>query len=281
MDINNINSSGVNSLSALVNAALDGQSVTPRMTSTSLLGGDSVTVSASSNTTDVEKLAALLLQEANEAREDSLLSRMKALSEHGIFEARCEEANGEAKDKLSELDKASNEAGRLEKALGEANTAKSDAEADLRTAEAAKRAAEQALNRLSPNASKKEKDAAKKAVEDAKEDVTIASNALKDANDNVTDLTNKLNDQNAKVSELAAGLDMESYRLLLETLNLHSEISEHHLNPLEDKSDEEEVAQGGNVPQSERSPLDIIRDALRRSNGEFLNTLETRRENIV
>ncbi len=283
MDINTVNSASPGSLSALVNAALDGQSVTPRAMPAPVLSGDSVTVTASSRTTDVEKLAALLLQEANEAREDSILSHLKALSENGVFEALCDQVNGAAREAFERLDEISAEASETENALEGAKKEKAQAEADLKTAQQEKSTADQTLASLKadPNASEEAIQAAQKDVSDAAKQVARAEAAVAAAEDKIAKLNARLNEQNAEITKIAGNLDTNGYRLLMEALNINAEIMEHHVNPLENGAQQEEVERGGNVPLSERSPLAIIRDALRRQEGDMRDTLETRRENHI
>ncbi len=283
MDINNINSARANSINSLVNAALDGENVTPRTTPSPILGGDSVTVTASSGTSDIEKLAALLLQESNKAHEDSLLSRLKSLSENGLFDALLEQVNGKAKGILTEMDQVSTDSETTEANLETAKNDKVTAETTLQAAKEAKKQAEQNLAsvKADEDASADDIAAAEKAVNDAATEVSKAETALKNIENKINRLTKQLNDQNAEIVELAGELDLKSYRLLMDVLKLDSELRNYQLNTMEDSSDKEDVERGGNVPLSERSPLAIIRDALRRGDGEFLNTLETRRENHI
>ncbi len=310
MDIN-VNNLNLSSISGIANAALSGVSLTPKAVPASLLKGEGVTVSESSSTTsDVEKLAALLLQEANKAREKSLVSRFSSLGdvlEH--FQGQISEdmqARYAEMDKASaEVEKAENEKAaaemRLDQAKSDLETAKNERDSAISVRDAAKAEVAEArkeLDSLTQGAEESDVDfAARKAT--AESELKSAEAALAKAEGKVTaaeDSVSKLKDSISKLETTIANaektikeasekivsvvdsLDNMSFRALSEALT--SSVEElNHTNPLVGKDEEEEKV--GNTPLSERSPLDIIRDALRRAAGDLLDSLETRREEII
>ncbi len=300
------------SVNTLVEAALNGARVTPAAAPMPVLTGEAVTVQepASSTTTDIEKLAAQLLQESNKAREESLLSHLKSLSENDVFEKLLANVNEEAKaaftqmetkaDELaqveSELEKAKENTGNAQRDLADAQENLDQAGRALTDAQGTKNAAEARLQALEniPDASPEDIDAAKQELSDAERALSAAQNdktRAQDALDRAGTAFNAAAENEAalearvialenEIVELAEGLDIESYRLLSDALKA-IEIHPHHIDSLEDPRAEKERKDGGTVPLQERSPLEIIRDSLRRQTGDILDSQETRRENIV
>ncbi len=309
MTINTVKPTSINTL---VEAALNGARVTPAAAPMPVLAGEAVTVreSASATTTDVEKLAAQLLQESNQAREESLLSHLKSLSENDVFGKLLEKVNDEAKVAFAQMETKANELTQVESDLETARTNTENAQNELAAAEQklneaeraftdaqeAKNTAEATLQALENNP-----EAPPEAIEFAKETLAAAEQALNDAQGDKTRAEGARDRAEAalgaareteaalearvialedEIVELAENLDVESYRLLSDALKA-IEIHPHHIDPLEDPRDEKEQKEGGTVPLSERSPLEIIRDSLRRQAGDILDSQETRRENIV
>ncbi len=119
----------------------------------------------------------------------------------------------------------------------------------------------------------------------AKGAITTAETAKKTAADAVTTAEATLAKEEAalgvidqEILNLSNGLSSNVRNLLLDELRAEREGAELH-DPLEHAEEENETV--ADLRGMERSPIDIIRDALRRASGDFRDTLETRRENLV
>ncbi len=198
MNVTSVNTPGAITPAA-IQAALKGESVTPKADLPGLLKGSSVTVTSAGNS-DLEKLAALLLEESNKARREAQTEQMKTLSS-GVLE-RLREKNMAA---YTVLNSVANQIKALESQGGDANK------------------------------------------------------------DKIAELEKTLD-------KLVSSLDGESYRLLMEGAQ---DVGNTQL------LEEEEEEKVGNIPLDERSVDAIIRDSLRRLDGDLLDSLETRRESLV
>ncbi len=205
MNVTGVNSSGaVTSLE--FQAALKEANLKSAGTPPSLLRGASLTVS---ETSDIEKLAALLLEETNKSRKNSQTSQMQVLSS-GVL------------DKLREKN-----------LMGYVLISS-------------------VANQI-------------KALKEQLAAGTGDTNAIK----------TQIAEKEKVLDTLVSNLDGESYRALVESL-LESAPELSDTAPLEDESEDDVGV--GNIPLDERSVASIIRDSLRRLDGDLVDSLETRRE---
>ncbi len=226
-----------------------------------ILGGKSVTITRTS--TDIEKLAALLLTQTNKAREDALLGQMQALTNAGVFEKLHSQATASNDRVFTDMETLSKEIDALEKQLPGLEKAVDEA--------------------------KKTRDAAEKAYEDAvasnaenKDELYTAyleaDTAYKAASKKLSDQKSTIIAKDKELSKLLQSLDVEGFRMLTEALGIDfSELN--HTTPLQDETENREKV--GNIPLSERSPVSIIREALRQLAGDFQDNLALRREEHV
>ncbi len=227
-----------------------------------ILGGKSLSVTQVPE--DIAKLAALLLSQTNEAREDALLGTLRALSSAGVFEQLHANATA-ANDKVyTQLETLAQEKIDLEAQLPAKKKAANDAKAALD-------AAQEAFDSLPKDASEEDIKAAKEKLSDAKTANTNAQDAL-------NDLKEAIAAKETAMHLALMGLDTEGYRQLADTLGIDfSDL--YHTTPLQDVTEGDPGV--GNIPLTERSPVSIIRESLRNLAGDFTDNLATRREQHV
>ena len=79
MDIR-IDTSRITTVGEMAAAALSGAQVTPKADPQPVLGGSPLTVSSAGGSADLDKLAALLLEQTNRERENSLMTHLAGIT---------------------------------------------------------------------------------------------------------------------------------------------------------------------------------------------------------
>lgn len=272
-----------------------------------LLSGNALSIT--SNSSDYDKLLALLLSQTNEARKKSAANQFSSLS--SLFSALIGSINTYQQMAQKALDAATEALGHAEKASAQAAKNVTDISNEITDYTTQ-------LNELLPDYNQKKAvyEAAKTAYEGitklpdetdtefearkalAKNDLDAAENHFNLVSAEKTHLENQITDANTRLEQANRtrsialnteklkndelikainDLDSVSYGVLMDALRLSAtEIDD--VNTLENKSEEDEKRKAGILPYAERSPIEIIRDALRRADGDLLNTLESRRE---
>ncbi len=290
----NVNTSNISPIvPSVVDATAPNEIAAPKVLPDPILGSQSLTVSYT--TPDIGKLAAQLLAETNQAREESIIGQLKALSESGIFEKLHAEATEENDRVYTGMEELSKEMAKIEnEQLPAAEKAAKNAAMELADATKAKDDAQQALDNAQANldalkasdtVTEEQLAAAEQAVEKAQDaydtatstyDAAVAADSA--AKKTVDDLKAQLETLDQQMGDLLASLDTEGFRMLAEAFAIDfSELN--HTTPLEDTRDGDEPV--GNIPLSERSPLSIIRESLRRLAGDMVDSLAMRREQHV
>lgn len=277
MDIR-IDTANIASVGEMAAAALAGAQVTPKADPQPVLGGSPLTVSSADGSADLDKLAALLLEQTNRARENSLLTHLAGIATMvSAINANAAEANRETFEALDSL------AGELK----QAETALEQAEAAEAKARAARDAAQQAVNAAADADAKEKAEAeleraeaaltqAQSATDGARASERAARGAVGSAQTALAERGAALDALEERAVGLVADLDAEGTQALTEAMRLLAdELS--HAAPLEEKERDPNEA----VARDERSPAAIIRDALRRQAGDLIDSLETRRETLV
>ena len=298
MDIR-IDTSRITTVGEMAAAALSGAQVTPKADPQPVLGGSPLTVSSAGGSADLDKLAALLLEQTNRARENSLLTHLAGITTLvSAVNANAAEANretfealdslaGELKQAEKDLEKAETDLEKAEGNLEQAESALEQAEAAEAKARAARDAAQQAVNDAADADAKEKAEAeleraeaaltrAQSATDGARASVRAARGAVGAAQTALEERGAALDALEERAAGLVANLDTEGTQALTEAMRLLADELA-NATPLEEQERDPNEA----VARDERSPAAIIRDALRRQAGDLVDSLETRRETLV
>ncbi len=257
MNVNNVNTRVVTPTTFGAMAAAE---VEPKATVAPLLGGASLTVA---ETGDVEKLAALLLEQTNRAREEAATGHLKAVSDDDVLKKLYESASLHEIIIYTTMSAVSKDISSLKSSL-------KTAEASLSKAGALADNAQQAYNQALANGSEN--------VEALRVQLQNALVAKAAAQTEVTSLKTQIAAREGNLDALVGTLGGEGYRRLAEAL-MEGADDLQDLKLLEDETEDKEGV--GNYPLDERSVVSIIRDSLRRLDGDLLDSLATRREAMV
>lgn len=287
MDLN-MNISGVNTPITPRAATLPttGSAATP----SPILGGPGLVVSTSGGK-DLEGLIATLINETNESVKNSRIFQFSSLA--AVFAAAGLNDEGLTQAQIN-LDESVNALVVAEEAEAAASQEVDRLKAELNALEASKpggtttegadvtEATEPGETTVAGPEAPKTPKSGKKSTEKIDERIAEIRGRLEAAETAYTQAKNDLDEKSKAVVSAMDNLDTSSYNALKDALlaNIHDGDKE-ELKLVEDKTEEDEKEKAGILPYSERSPIDIIKDAIRRASGDTLDTLETRRENLI
>lgn len=245
---------------------------------TAILGSASLKVT--NRPADLDKLAALLINESEQARYNSIIGVL--LNAFDVVKNINEEAAADDEKTLEEIETVTKEKDGVDRKLSEAEKRLTQAESDVRRAENALEGAREKLDRFMATYDPSNADGAaekaelEKAVASAQADLNSAvssRNAARSERDGYANQSSRLSDRR---DALCGDLSDESHRALVSALKLGIDDFNHLFAPFA----EEEAEAAGSKPLSDMTVSELIQFVTDRQN-EMRDDIESKRENGI